>query len=205
MSLGYIFTIWPSWCKSLPVTKRGNYGNFSSDSSFLHPPLFPSPSLTTAINFPSWFCYNGSSDLKWNCFVLSFWHLIGLLCLAVWLTWVWKSSQSVQWERMAKKRKDGDIQEWNWTCYSCSGMLFVSDHIIRADCNCAMPEILSLIWTFHSTTEISWAGMDLGMSFSLLTARSKGPLEVSLVKCVPMDLKKPHFGCKICLLTFCRA
>lgn len=61
---------------------------------------------------------------------------------------------------MARSRKDGDIQEWSWTHYLHSGTLFVSDHIIRSDSKCAMPEILSLIWTFHSTIVTESVGLE---------------------------------------------
>lgn len=57
---------------------------------------------------------------------------------------------------------DEDIQEWSWTCYFHSGMLFVLDHVIRSASNCAMcwTEILPLIWTFHSTIVTESLGLE---------------------------------------------
>lgn len=92
LGLGYVFTIWPSRCASSPLTKGRSCRNLSSDSSFLYPfSPFPSPHLSPAMSFPSWFLYNGSSDLRWNCFILSLFAIwlgwCGLLC--DWLTQVW--------------------------------------------------------------------------------------------------------------------
>lgn len=142
-------------CRISPLTKGGNCDKLYSEDSFLHNFFsYHSQSLSPSTKFPLWCLYKGSSDLKWNCFILSLYSIwLGVETCCV--TCISKSAQSEHWEGMVRSRSDGDTQGWSWICsFSISQAIQTGQALTTLDShNDVINFVYSLVWTFHRTME----------------------------------------------------